>query len=286
MNIYEIKHPLRLVEAKVLENSVMILERVSQFAAHGETHTSANLTVCLIHRGSMNIEYDMEFSTFSEHEVVVVLPNHTLTVIDTSDDFIATLLIISPQFLKRLDQQLPIFNYAGHQYSTQSRLNDKQFAAMVTYFEMLGHISRLHQACREDLLTAQIEIGIRMWNTFMHENSIATSKLMLNKQPLITRFYNAIVEHYRESHEVQFYANLLCLSPKYFGTIIRETTNINAGEWIARYIVTQAKTLLRQRRDLSIQQISTHLGFSEQTSFTRYFRNNTGQTPKEYRTRN
>ena len=102
-------------------------------------------------------------------------------------------------------------------------------------------------------------------------------------QQLLYRFQNAVVTHYQKSREVQFYANLLCLSPKYFGSIIKEQTGIPAGEWITRYVIVQAKSLLRHSTNLNIQQISYQLGFPDPAAFTRYFKANTGMSPKEYR---
>ena len=102
-------------------------------------------------------------------------------------------------------------------------------------------------------------------------------------QQLLYRFQNAIVKHFRESREVQFYANLLCLSPKYFGSVIKQQTGITANEWISRYVIIQAKSWLRYRHDFSIQQICYELGFQDSAAFARYFKTNTGLSPKEYR---
>ena len=102
-------------------------------------------------------------------------------------------------------------------------------------------------------------------------------------QQLFYRFQNAVAKHFRESREVQFYANLLCLSPKYFGSVIKQQTGITAVEWISRYVIIQAKSWLRYRHDLSIQQVSYELGFSDPAAFARYFKANTGLTPKEFR---
>ena len=89
--------------------------------------------------------------------------------------------------------------------------------------------------------------------------------------------------HFRESKEVQYYANLLCLSPKYFGSIIKENTGTSASDWISQYVIVQAKSLLRHNKDLNIQQISYQLGFTDPAAFTRYFKANAGLSPKEYR---
>ena len=41
--------------------------------------------------------------------------------------------------------------------------------------------------------------------------------------------------------------------------------------------------MLRHHPELTIQQISNQLGFSEQTSFSRYFKAHAGMSPKQYR---
>ena len=100
---------------------------------------------------------------------------------------------------------------------------------------------------------------------------------------LFNQFFDAIVEHYKENREVNYYAQLLCLSPKYFGNIIKQETGMSAGYWISHYVTTQAKMMLRSRRDLSIQQIGDDLGFDNQAIFSRYFKHVVGVTPSEYR---
>ena len=78
-------------------------------------------------------------------------------------------------------------------------------------------------------------------------------------------------------------ADLFCLTPKHFATVIKEHTGINALQWINNYVIIQAKTLLRSRQQMTIQQIAHHLGFQDQASFSRFFKSQTGVTPTEYR---
>jgi AraC-like DNA-binding protein len=73
------------------------------------------------------------------------------------------------------------------------------------------------------------------------------------------------------------------LTPKYFATVIKRTTGIAASEWINRYVLIEAKWLLHHERGQSIQQIAYQLGFTEQASFSRFFKSYEGKTPKEYR---
>jgi len=56
-------------------------------------------------------------------------------------------------------------------------------------------------------------------------------------------------------------------------------------EWITNFLTARAKSLLDSREDHTVQQISNLLGFGEQSSFARFFKKETGMTPKEYRSR-
>ena len=100
---------------------------------------------------------------------------------------------------------------------------------------------------------------------------------------LFRKFYDLLALHYKENREVRFYARLLCLSPKYFGSLIKKDMGISASQCIAHYIVIQAKALLHYRPDLTIQQISHQLGFDDPMSFSRYFKACAGISPKKYR---
>jgi AraC-like DNA-binding protein len=73
------------------------------------------------------------------------------------------------------------------------------------------------------------------------------------------------------------------LTPKYFSAIIKKETGASAIKWISEYVTVQAKQLLDVRTDYTVLQVSRELGFSDQASFSRYFRKYTGMTPREYR---
>ena len=57
------------------------------------------------------------------------------------------------------------------------------------------------------------------------------------------------------------------------------------AKWIEQYVTTQAKRLIKTHATQTLQEIAYMLGFSEPTSFYRYFKHVTGMTAKEYRDR-
>jgi len=81
---------------------------------------------------------------------------------------------------------------------------------------------------------------------------------------------------------VEFYADKLSLTPKYLTTVVRETSGKTAHDWIIEYVILSAKALLKST-NITIQEISDRLNFPSQSFFGKYFKQQTGMSPVEYR---
>ena len=96
------------------------------------------------------------------------------------------------------------------------------------------------------------------------------------------RFLQLLADNHPRERSVRFYADKLCLSPKYFSKLIKDASGRGASEWIDIYVLNAAKDYLKHS-DLSIKQIVFALHFPDQPSFTKYFKSHTGLTPAQFR---
>ena len=270
---------------RITERGLMLFDNISRIPIFEKPYTSPYIVISINHRGWMKANFDMKLVEFRPHDLAMVPPGHILYAKESSEDYLASLLVISPHFIEKLSHNNHLFtiNPLEYQYNSTFHLSDEQYEGMLGNFRILNCISQLNHPDRDELLANQMEIGTRLMEIYLHEKGIVSTQVYNSPQQLLNRFLNAIVKHFRESKEVQYYANLLCLSPKYFGTIIKESTGTSASDWISHYVIIQAKSLLRHNKDLNIQQISYQLGFSDPAAFTRYFKANAGLSPKEYR---
>lgn len=91
----------------------------------------------------------------------------------------------------------------------------------------------------------------------------------------------AINDHARE-HLVGYYADKMCVTPKYLSKIVKETSGRSVPDWLSELLILDAKNMLRHT-DMTIKEISARLYFPSQSFFFRFFKNHTGQTPTQYR---
>ena len=81
---------------------------------------------------------------------------------------------------------------------------------------------------------------------------------------------------------VKWCASQLCLSPNYFGDLIKKETGKTAKEHIQNKVIDIAKERLFLPGK-SISQIAYELGFHYPQHFTRLFKSVTGKTPNQFR---
>ncbi len=77
-------------------------------------------------------------------------------------------------------------------------------------------------------------------------------------------------------------AELAELSPYQFEQRIRRIFHLTAGQFIQKIRMENAMRLLRESK-MAIAQIALECGYSDQSAFTRQFRQTTGMTPSDYR---
>ena len=99
---------------------------------------------------------------------------------------------------------------------------------------------------------------------------------------LYNSFVSLVAEHYREAHDVSFYADKLCITTRYLSQITDNVVSKSPKQIIADYLMSEAKSYLETTR-LTIQEIADKLGFSSQALFCKFFKTQANTSPTEYR---
>ena len=105
----------------------------------------------------------------------------------------------------------------------------------------------------------------------------------INRQwKLVTDFFRLLVVHCKESRDVQFYADKLCITISYLYKLCQKVLRSSPKELIDKEVVSEIKTYLANT-DLSIKKIAEEMHFEDDSYLCRYFRRQTGLSPTDYR---
>lgn len=95
-------------------------------------------------------------------------------------------------------------------------------------------------------------------------------------------FVRLVNEDFAHHHDVEYYANKLCITPGYLGKVVRHTFGTTAKAQIDKRLLDEARHALAYTT-LSVGEIADSLNFDTDSYFVRFFKHRTGLTPLEYR---
>lgn len=99
---------------------------------------------------------------------------------------------------------------------------------------------------------------------------------------IASRFQELIHQHFKNSRSLQYYANLIHVSPNHLNKTIKKETGKSATQIINDLCILEAQVLLSQTT-LDVRQIVHALGFDDSSYFSRFFKKHTQFSPLKYR---
>jgi transcriptional regulator len=121
----------------------------------------------------------------------------------------------------------------------------------------------------------------RQFITREKENSDALSKF----EDLLDEYFDGERPESEGLPTVKYFADKICLSPNYFGDMVKKITGKTAQEHIQEKVIDFAKERIIGTED-TVSQIAYTLGFQYPQHLCRLFKRRVGCTPNEYRAQN
>ena len=235
--------------------------------------------------GTARIKVDMvDYDLRSDKNYIIRLsPGQIVSMEEVSADFDGYVLLMSTSFIESL------LVYMGQDVSIKGLMTDSVKPHEVNERHTIEYIiTALRNIIDDDSNPYRRKVLEHMLMVIFYGSQPARHMKSEEKRPrtsaetLTMRFLQEVKEHFRAERQLGFYAERLCITPRYLSRVVRETTGASAAEWIERYVVLEARALLKSTT-MTIQQVSDALNFPSQTFFGKYFKRRVGISPKEYR---
>lgn len=102
------------------------------------------------------------------------------------------------------------------------------------------------------------------------------------KNEVFIRLIQLIEKYYMQERGVEFYADKLCLSPKYLSAVSKSICGYTVQELVFKAIIRKCISLLKNTQK-NIQEISNEFGFPNASYFGTFFKKQMGMSPQQYR---
>lgn len=239
------------------------------------------------------IDYGKTVYDFDDETVVSFGPGQTVGIHQPEEgpapDSIG--LLFHPDFLHRTPLGAKMKHYSFFSYASNEalHLSIEERILIQDYMEKIARelqhpIDKFSKA----LIVSNIEVLLNYCMRFYERQFITREEI---NHDTLARF-ERLLDDYLDSDAallhgiptVRYFADKICLSPNYFGDLVKQQTGKTAQEYIQLKMIAEAKErMLDPARN--IKQIAESLGFQHPQHFVRFFKRQEGCTPTEFRTR-
>ncbi|MBQ8223405.1 MAG: AraC family transcriptional regulator [Bacteroidales bacterium] len=243
-----------------------------------------DMTMAIIYeKGSANLKINMKEYHVEAPSVLVVLNDQIYQPLGHSDDLRSKIILMSRSFSDSL------FINSGEILPLQSSIVKNPVMKIANEENVFGQFYQLllniaSSPRQEYKLEAARHLTLSMFYGYSHQkHDVKEVKTATNRQDdILQTFIELLEKHHKKEREVYFYADKMCITPKYLSQVVKDLHGKTALDLIEEYVIAEAKSLLLSTK-MTIQQISDELNFPSQSVFGKYFKRVTGLSPKEYR---
>ena len=259
----------------------------SRYLSKETAYKFSSLGIIHIYKGWCEITVNLEKKLIQQDDIMVVLPSQIFEIIQYSDDFEVKAVFVDSEMIVEAGYHIKsqnLIEFLSPQYPKIISL-DRKTARDVKYnfTKIYTYIFDNDNVFSDELVIHHLSILMyELGNFYHHMVKYEEIQTPNRKEELAKQFILLVGTHFRDSREVQFYADKLFVSRKHLTKVISEVLKKSPKIIISEAVILEAKVLLKNP-NFTISEVANLLNFIDLSIFNKFFKKMTGQTPSEYK---
>lgn len=224
----------------------------------------------MVTAGWVRIIINLEEHVIKQQMLLVLVPDSIFEILEWSPDF-----DMQAFTFKDLPISWPTV------WQTCLVMDDDEWLLAKEYIRLMWHQVQIGALLPESMIHLQTAFLLELKRIADREES-QWQQSASRQDKMFHRFLRLIGEHGLRERQIAFYADKLCVTPGHLGAVIKRVSGLTVMQWLNRHTIQKAKVLLRYS-DLPVWEVAERMNFANPSFFAKYFKRETGLTPKEFR---
>lgn len=271
--------------AEYMEDGLVLTDRIADAPIPSDPTRLNFIMMALCKKGRAQYSIDTREQTVKPGDLLFISERHIVDNYMASPDFECMCIMLSTDFYHGFIQNVKNVSSLLI-FSTNNPvvpLTPMEIQTFSNYFQTIREkMTDKYHHFRKELVNALLlamfyDMSNVIWRVEQKETQSYT-----RAEAFFAQFIRLLEKHFRTERRVKWYAEQLCITPKYLAEVVKIVSQRTPNEWIDKYVILEARVLLKNSTK-SIKEITDELCFPNQSFFGKYFKEHVGVSPSDYR---
>lgn len=273
--------------AEYMTDGLILTDRINE-APIPQSSTRLNfILMAMCKKGKAQYSIDTRQQVVKPGDLMFVSERHVIDNYEASPDFECLCIMLTTEYYHGFVQDVK--NVSSLLLFSMNNpvvpLTNKEIQVFTNYFETIREkMADTSHHYRSPLIKALLLAMFYDMSNVIYRVERQGNRKHTRAEAIFANFIRLLEENFRTQHRVSWYAEQLCITPKYLSEIVKKISLRTSNEWIDSYVILEARVLLKNTTK-SIKEITDELNFPNQSFLGKYFKEHVGVSPSEYRKR-
>lgn len=250
----------------------------------GSTSYYSFSVVC---EGALEVVLNTGIVRIQKNDLFIYPPGVQFKVREVSADYRCESIVAEEFFTNDIPQiqrligasYLPIFIGQGGGYT---HLSDSEASAIKARMAEIKRYIDSESKYREQCLQFEYALLVMDILDMQAGGTKGVEAVPDGIQSMLIEFIRLLQLHFREHHDISFYADKLSVTPIYMSRIIKKATGRTVMDFVNQMLAVEASDLLAHT-SRPVAEIARLLNYADSTSFCKFFSRQMHMSPRQYR---
>ena len=268
-----------------IADDIILSEKLTTLAINAQPRRMTFILVALCTEGNAQFTIDTQRHDVKKNDIIVISDRHIIDDYTASDNTNGLAMMMSVNFFYEVindvrDVSLLFLFSRNHPVVS---LNEDEVQTFKEYFFFLKKkVADTTNHFKRDLVRTMVLAMFYDLSNVIYRVQQVENKRQTRADDIFTRFIKLVEDNYKKERRVSWYAEQLTITPKYLSETVKSVSKHTPNEWIDKFVTTEIRNQLRHTNK-RISEIAAEMHFPTQSFFGKYFKDNVGVSPTDYR---
>ena len=270
-----------------IQNIKIINEKnIFEYIPMGHPIRPQNTAILFVKKGCVLLKEHVSVHSLESNSIIIIDTNRVYEVLEASDEIEILLLVYERSFLDKIALKLnkiKVYDSLKKQLKRIFNISSSEMDIIFTNLKLLDFYLQEKKDITyiKEIVEHLFMIVLYHIVSVVEENNEDVTEMTRNQQ-IVNDFILLVSDYYLQTKSVQFYADKLHITSRYLSSVVKLETNKTPNDFITEFILNEAKAQL-STTNKAVKVIARDLQFSDQYSFSHFFKKHLKLTPLQYR---